>query len=169
MRRNVRAFTLIEMIVVTVILGIIATLLLPRLGSLTPRGRLRGAATHLVSLARHAADHGVSTRAMQTLILDSSSGAYRIDGGEEARLPDGIRIESMETLEGTRLGGQGVRIRFGPQGSADTAAIHLADGDGRRATVVVLGFTGRISAFNEHVPLRQAMEDLGVRHAPAPR
>ena len=151
MRRS-RGFTLIELAVVVLVLGVAAAAVLPRLGGAElERARLRSSANKLAAAAAYARDRAACTRAVHVLHVDLNGGTYWVKpltrsanaGAAPVRgkLPDGVRFTDVQVAGG--IAGGVVELRFSPEGWADAAAIHLGLADGSAATVLIAGLCGR--------------------------
>lgn len=128
-------FTLLEMIIVLVILGLALGLVATR-GPMRSRGLdLRAAADDLAQGLRAA--RGQAIAAGGAVVVRLEAGGFRIGNGRLHALP-GMSIAA------STLGGQTQsRIRFTPDGSSSGAIIALADQAGR-ISVGVDWLTGRV-------------------------
>ena len=173
MRRRNLAFTLIEMVVVLVILGLAAGLIFPRLQSgALERGRLRGSVAAIATLSAYARDHAASTRRMHVLNLDIKTGEYWLsiasqddghftgttDDALAGQLPNGIRFGKIE-MPGHKASVEETRaLRFSPEGWADPAIIRLVSEDGDEAAAVIAGLCGRVETWDARELRRHAQE-----------
>ena len=173
MRRRNHAFTLIEMVVVLVILGLAAGLIFPRLQSgALERGRLRGSVAAIATLSAYARDHAASTRRMHALNLDIKTGEYWLsiadpDSGDlmetsdvalAGQLPNGIRFGKIEMPGRKAFVGEMRALRFSPEGWADPAVIRLVAEDGDEAAAVIAGLCGRVETWDAR-ELRRHVQD----------
>jgi len=162
------AFTLIEVMVVVVVIGVLSAVLLPGLGGPLARRKLAGAASDLHLAMRHLQEVAVLNRRTCRLLLQPASGG---DAGRYAAEFQAVELDAeaaFETLKdvalpattlpgGIRFGDlrlapeaggapgvpdRGAAVRFFADGSADAALVPLTDG---RAvwSVVVAPNTGR--------------------------
>ena len=77
MRRSRHGFTLVELAVVIVILGLAAAVVFPRLNAGAPaRGELRTSVARIAAIATHARNRAACTRRIHVLHLDTKSGEY---------------------------------------------------------------------------------------------
>lgn len=166
MRRCQRGFTLIELAVVIVILGLVAALVFPRLNAgALGRGKLRNSVARIAATATYARNRAACTRRMHVLHLDPNSGEYWVSdqasetdrsaapgGGRElrGRLPAGVRFKDIQTAGRSRLLEEIVRLRFGLEGWADPAVVRVAGDDRDVATLTITGLCGRVeTAMND--------------------
>lgn len=135
-RRNMLAFTLLELVLVLLVLSLMVALAAPSLRGWRHGARLRDAADELLSATRWAQSQAVSTAAVQRLEVNSAAGAYRVtslsadgtqaepavDGpfGRAVSLPDDIRIDVARADRNT----SGV-IEFYPSGRVTPARLRL--------------------------------------------
>jgi len=159
MGRRCRGFTLIELALVILILGLAAMVVFPRLGGgALLRQQLRSSVARLVAVASHARDRAVCTRRMHVLHLDAEEGTYWVtETGPETdppdepprrplqgRLPDGVRFQAIE-MPGDKSASEGtVKVRFSPEGWADAADIYLVGEDGEMRGMSIAGLSGRV-------------------------
>ena len=76
-----------------------------------------------------------------------------------------LMFDYVEHEDGQRDTYGTVRLEFRPDGASDTAAIYLKADDGRQATVLVNGQTGRVSIydyFEELEPLPELHEEYNL-------
>jgi len=148
-----RGFTLLELILVLLLAGILATLVAPSVSGTLESSRLRAGAAQMratFSLARTLSASGGRER---SVIFDVDREEYGI-AGESRRhdLPDGVWIRSIRVggvlVDGDRLSREpGLpRVRFFPDGSAEEAEVVLASTGGGRLTVAVDPLTGLAEA-----------------------
>ena len=174
MRRSKHGFTLIELVVVIMILGLAAAVLFPRLnaGALA-RGRLRNSVARIAAIATHARNRAACTRRIHVLHLDTKSGEYWVSdqvsgaghtaapaSGPALRgcLPSGARFEEIEMVDQSPLPEAIVRLRFSPEGWADPAVIHVMGQDGDVAGLAITGLCGRVETYDSRVRVAEVWE-----------
>ena len=174
MRHSEHGFTLIELAVVIMILGLAAAVVFPRLnaGALT-RGELRSSVARIAAIATHARNRAACTRRMHVLHLDKKSGEYWVsdqasDAGHTAapagsptlrgRLPTGVRFQDIEMADHSPLPEEIIRLRFSPEGWADPAVVHVMGQDGDVAGLAITGLCGRVETYDSQVQMANVLE-----------
>lgn len=150
-----RGFTLIELAVVIVILGVMITIVMPVLGELG-EANLKRSTRHLTGMVRFLRDDSQARKAVYRLRFDVPNGRYwaEVLTTTSDRTVEFKRLQTVMAKEG-ELSGQttfkDVRagahpddeyILFTPDGWVESAAIHLRDGEGRDFTLLVRPLTG---------------------------
>lgn len=148
-------FTLIELAVVIVILGIMIGIVIPVLGEITD-ANLRRSARHLTGMIRFLHDEAQAKKNVYRLRFDVPNGRYWAEALTPLsdRAVEFKRVHSVLASEGS-LSGQttfkDVRVAshpddpgilFTPDGWVEKAFIHLRDGQDRLFTLVVNPLTG---------------------------
>jgi prepilin-type N-terminal cleavage/methylation domain-containing protein len=155
--RNHGGFTLIELTIVIVILGVMLSLIIPRLGELG-EANLKRSARHLSGMIRFLHDESLSKKDTYRLRFDISEGRYWTEKWTILNLSDKTaeykRFSSEMAADGSLSGQTTFRdvkvashpddpyIEFSPEGWVEHALIHLRDGEGRDFTLVVNPLTG---------------------------
>ena len=162
--------TLIELMVVIVVLGIVASLIIPQFGGSLASMQLRGSARGVGDLMDYCYHAAVSSGRVHALVFNAdghrfdiladrpreaagSAGAeapglepISIPGYVERALPAGVRVGQVWTfdqeLSATQDGD--VQLLFFPDGTAEFAAITLANAEGDQCTVTLDGLSGMI-------------------------
>lgn len=102
-----KGFTLIELIIVIVIVGILAIMVLPRMIATTTISA-RESAEMVASDIRKTQDLAMSDINSHTITFTSGSGSYTIDQGtanaQTVTLPPGVTINTTITITFTTLG-----------------------------------------------------------------
>jgi prepilin-type N-terminal cleavage/methylation domain-containing protein len=162
----VRAFTLLELVVVLLVVGFCAALAFPRLSGLLLRepepwrsGR------QLLRLAKYARELAVATESTFVLWLDPNTGNYWVAGKEQDKpagvvtisydlkrhLGEAVRVVNVE-LTGEDWDPQGpVIMEFGPEGSCDAVTVVLTSAEERTVKVVVGEWSEEIDPVDDGV------------------
>ena len=141
---NNRAFTLVELVVVTALIGIMLVVAIPRLsGGLFSDGS-DATARYIIGTVRQLKEKAITDQ--KTYLLNVSPDIQRVwvtdaDMAETDassardkgyRLPRGIRIDHVAFAGSERVSSGTVSIGFYPQGYSDKAAIRMRTNDGER-------------------------------------
>jgi general secretion pathway protein H len=152
---QLNGFTLIELMVVIVVLGVILSFVIPRLGELG-EANLKRSARHLTGMIRFLRDDAQAKKVVYRLRFDVQGGHYwpEILTQTSDKTMEFKRLQSVMASEDS-LSGQttfkDVRvashpddpyIQFTPDGWVERAAIHLRDGDNKDFTLWVNSLTG---------------------------
>jgi prepilin-type N-terminal cleavage/methylation domain-containing protein len=152
---NSKGYTLIELTIVIVILGVMLSLIIPRLGEIGD-ANLKQSSRHLTGVIRFLRDESQARKAVFRLRFDVTEGRYwpeiMASAGEKA--VEFRRFSSEMASEGTLAGQTTFRdvkvashpddpfIQFTPDGWVEPALIHLRDGDDKDFTLIVKPLTG---------------------------
>jgi len=151
----VKGFTLIELTVIIVILGVMLTLIIPRLGELG-EANLKQSARHLTGMIRFLKDESQATKTSYYLRFDIQGGHYWAEvrsqmgdqKGELQRVSSAIASEGslsgQTTFVNVRVGSHpdDPYIQFTPDGWVEKAFIYLKDGNDKMFTLIVNPLTG---------------------------
>ncbi len=185
-RSGASGFTLVEVMVLVLVLGVLSAMMIPEMGARLTRRQLRESAAGLLMAARHAHDHATMQREMCRVVLiqennrlgyrlevesdEEASGFKAITSGviKETMLPkwirfgavliDGVDVRGADVAGGLSQGDQ--VFCFYVNGSSDWAVIQLTDGN-KTFSLVIDGSTGRAELVGEAVnELPNLREDL---------
>ena len=163
-------FTLIEMVVVVVIIGITAAMVIPEMKGTFADALLRAAGRDLANAANMAASRSISLNQLCRLNLNTQTGSYvverqRRDGGRvgfepvrdlpggggtlDSRISMTVAAPSLappdDAVAPPTMGtATADTISFYPDGTADPAEIKLRDRDGFELILQINPVTGRI-------------------------
>jgi general secretion pathway protein H len=132
-------FTLIEMIVVLVVLGLTLSLVMARGPMHSSALDARVAARQVAQVLRLARSRAIALDRPVAVLLDGAAHAVRIDGGALQALPRGVGVAAV-SFTGHAI----VAVWFAPDGSCSGARIALGEAGSVRQ-VVVDWLTGRVS------------------------
>ena len=147
-------FTLLELLVVLVLLGIIAVLVAPGLGGSLDNAKLKTASRELLAALRVQRSAAITQGKIITLSFATDEPSYRIDD-ELVVLAAGLSIVYQAAAGTTSDGGLGQQLPDGgnnhlvfyPDGSSSGALLQLRLGDGLRY-IHVDWLTGAVSLFD---------------------
>jgi len=141
MHSRQRGFTLIELMLVLVVLGLVYGLVFFRLDHILTRYRLRGAARDVLATMQLARSQAVSQQRPFRVIFDMDGRAFwlqREDGPPAAKrpLPEGVRIERVTTAGRSRSSGRAA-VEYTPVGGAASVRVDVVSDDGRKISIRV--------------------------------
>lgn len=139
-------FTLIEMIVVLVVLGLMTALVVPRISTRNSVMEIRTAANDLAELLRLARGKAIAANHPVSVLIDVTQPAAQITGGPWQRLPPSLRV-SVVAVATDVIGKSLADITFQSDGSSSGGTISLSDGQ-RRMEISVDWLTGRVSMID---------------------
>ncbi len=162
-----KGFTLIELTVIIVILGVMLTLVIPRLGEIG-EANLKRSARHLTGMIRFLRDESQATKRSYRLRFDIHEGHYWAEVLQQTGATT-VEYRKYSSALGSEadLSGQTTfrdvkvathpdepYIEFSPTGWVEPASIHLRDGDGRDFTLLVEPLMGRTELRDGYVELK---------------
>lgn len=154
-----KAFTLIELLLVTIIAGIILGLTIPQVGKSFAYLRLKNVALDIAAVARYAQATAIVEEKPYRLNLDMKIGKHwlthqvafgapgefkrlKTSFGRDSFLPREVKIDSV-LLEDEYMSEQDF-ITFYPDGRLDQCKITLSNEEGERLQVIVTGKIGLV-------------------------
>jgi general secretion pathway protein H len=142
-----RGVTLIELLIVLAIIGALAAVVLPMLGSGVSTLELKGAAREIASGLRLARSEAMASRQETFLTLDLEGRRFIVGSSRrEHALPKELEIKlftAQKDLVDDKVGA----IRFYPDGGSNGGRITLASGE-RKFEVDVDWLTGRVAILD---------------------
>jgi general secretion pathway protein H len=161
---NVKAFTLVEITIVILIMGILLALSVPRLGSLTGHN-LRVSCRRLSGTARFLFHRATVRRTIYRLNFDLKANEYWITYQDEdlefvtdsstlarkVRLPKDVTFEDIVIIGRGKFDVGDVKTHFFPKGWVEETLVHLKDARGRQASIHILPLSARVKIFDEYV------------------
>ncbi|MFH1139339.1 MAG: prepilin-type N-terminal cleavage/methylation domain-containing protein [Pseudomonadota bacterium] len=148
-------FTLAEILVVLVLMGLVLSVILPRIGDVDQTERLKTAARRLAGQAAESYSQAATKSRPWFFCLDLDKNQTWLatvrpgeegDAGRETpyyKLPGDIKLKDViHPVDGMIKEG---RISFGywPQGGNEPGVVHLAAADGEEMTIFLRPFLGR--------------------------
>jgi len=154
--RSRNAFTLIELMVVVVLIGILSALIIPEMRGTYEDALLRSTSRDLVNAFNIASSRAVSLNQLHRVRLDTKSGRYVIEkrvrenaqGNEFAPLKD---VSEGEGRLDTRIS---IQVRNEDEAPASSAEISNSNGGEKRQTIEAISFNSDGTADAAELLLR---------------
>ncbi|HSE92780.1 MAG TPA: GspH/FimT family pseudopilin [Methylomirabilota bacterium] len=141
---DARGFTLLELVIVLMVLGLAVALVAPAVGRSTATIRTRTEVARFAALLRHAREQAITTRSAHDLIVEPRAHRVRIVAGDEVRQTRALPADMTVAADPPPA----LSVRFEPEGTSTGGDFHLAAGPSRyRVTVDRL--TGRVRTERE--------------------
>lgn len=175
---RLRGFSLIELLVVLALLGVLAGMIVPRMGRSLERVEVREAAARFAHTARTVRQLAIASREPWAIELDLDARAYAVTrGGERGaqgagqmvraswlkadRWPDCVESVRFRGMRGETAMGGTARVSFGPDGISSGGTIGLAHRNGT-CGIVVQPHSGRVEVVEDRDALVTSDQlDLG--------
>jgi prepilin-type N-terminal cleavage/methylation domain-containing protein len=158
-----KGYTLIELIVVLVLIGLVLTLAAPRLRNALLTDNLKGTARKIIGIISNLRNEAIREQRDYFLHFDLNTNRFWVSYGsmtdeertvareEGSNLPVDIHLDDIWIMgEGKIMEGD-ARIRFTRRGYTQKSAIHLSSEDGRKLTLVLSPFLGKVEAVNKYL------------------
>ena len=148
--RNRAGFTLLELLVVLVLVGVITAVAAPAVGAGIQTLRLQSAARHVAAALRLARGRAIRSQEIQLVSLDRTRNQVTVASGDlefqrSFQLPPGVRLQEALLLDGSppRPGPAPERTDFffAPNGLTQALEVRLVNSRGRSLTVVQGSFS----------------------------
>jgi type II secretion system protein H len=162
-------FTLIELMIVIAVLGVMLTLVIPRLGELG-EANMKRSARHLTGMIRFLRDESQARKAVYRLRFDVQGGRYwaEVMAQTSDKTVEFRPVQSAIGSGGSLSGQTTFRdvqaashpddpyIQFTPDGWVENAVIHLRDGDGKDFTLLVNPLMGSTELREGYIEERES-------------
>lgn len=147
MPRTATGFTLLELLVVLVVMGLIYSIGLPLISAGMPGTELKGAARQLAAGLRKARSQAVTQKQEAVLTVDVEQHRFDLSGDRKSyALPAKIDI-TLFTAQSEMLHDKVGSIRFFPDGSSTGGRITVGYGD-RKFNVNIDWLTGQVAVLD---------------------
>ena len=178
-------FTLIELVLVCVIIGVMVGLAATRLDLMVPKYRVRAAAREVGAVLKQGKARAAAQGRDTYVEIDLAQGRYWLLAAfpkedpqadpktVESRpleyqplfvrkLPDGVHFIDVILGEKEKVTSGRVRIRLSAFGASSHVIANLINSDDLVISVKMNGFTGMISYADEHQDADELLEDKGT-------
>jgi general secretion pathway protein H len=161
---TIRGFTLIELTMVILIIGILLAFSIPRVGHLTGRN-LNIGCRRLSGTVKYLFHRATVTRTIYRLNYDIKANQYWVTYRNEnlefvkdsstltrkTRLPKDVSFEDIVIIGRGKFQEGEIQTHFFPKGWVEETLVHLRDARGRQASVHILPLSARIRIYEEYV------------------
>ncbi len=141
--RDNRAFTLVELIMVLMLIAVSLAIVIPNIGKGLQEREVRSSALNLAAAARDLRSRALFEGVAQQLIINLPQNSYLVARSREVQLPADVKFAAVEG--GEAMGRDTKRFYFFPNGSTLGGEIVLAEIDRAISYVIRLEpLTGKI-------------------------
>ena len=159
---NSKGYTLIELIVVLVLLGIMLGLAVPKFRQALLNDSLDATSLHLIGLVQDLRERAINEQVSYVLHLDlrkKELWAFATNATEEEQgnarerayqLPDDVKIEDIWSWSSGKMYDE-TTILFSKKGYIEQSMIHLQSLDGRQLSLELTPFLGSIKIHDGYV------------------
>lgn len=143
-------FSLLELIVVLIIVGLASTLAAPRIQDFIEEARIRTGARKMAALLRYARNQALFSKQVVTVTADESGRRWwikysELQAGERwVNLPKGVRGKVVERYFSALSNAKG-SILFSPKGESTGQLVEIYDGRGRKFQLAVDPVIGSVT------------------------
>jgi general secretion pathway protein H len=163
MPRDAKGFTFIELTVVLVLIGLVFTITMPRFRDQILSDTLKSTTRKMMYKIMDLRNEAISEHKAYFLVFDLESNRYWVEYEDitpedlaHARenadaFPEGVRVLDIWFKgKGKEMTGE-TTIKFTRQGYVQQSVIHLGSEDGRKFTLVLSPFLGRVKVLEDYI------------------
>ncbi|NIQ38324.1 MAG: prepilin-type N-terminal cleavage/methylation domain-containing protein [Proteobacteria bacterium] len=161
---TIRGFTLLELTLVILILGILLALSLPSLGNLAG-GDLNVSSRRLSGTVKYLFHRATLKRTIYRLNYDLKANEYWVTYRDETlefvkdtspltrkvKLPQGISFEDIVIIGKGKFTEGEVETHFFPKGWVEETLVHLKDSKGRQSSIHILPLSARVRIYDRYI------------------
>jgi len=162
-----KGFTLVELLIVLVVLGLMLALAIPKLGELG-EANLKRSARHLTGMVRFLRDDSQAKKSVYRIKFDIQNGHYWAEELTQTSdktvefkryqsvMVDEVSLSGQTTFRDVQVASHpdDPYILFTPNGWVEHALIHLRDGDNKDFTLIVNSLTGNTDLRDGYIEER---------------
>jgi prepilin-type N-terminal cleavage/methylation domain-containing protein len=163
---NSRGFTMVELAMVMLVIGIIGAVTLPRFGGVLDRHQLRRTVNTMRGAVRYLHARAALTKRIYRLVFDldkqriwycyldrvtNDCQAERTNEFGEYDLPETVRIVDVTDPQGKKIREGEAMTHFHPTGWAEPSTIHLRGGASRQMTIRIEPLAGSVQVLDGYV------------------
>jgi prepilin-type N-terminal cleavage/methylation domain-containing protein len=180
-----QGFTLVELVVVVLIMGLLMGFAATRMDFMVPKYRIRAAAREVAGVLKQGKARAAAQGKDVYFEVDLAQGRYWIlaafpkeDPSADPRivaarpleyqalfvrqLPEGVHFVDVILGERDKTATGRVRVRLSAFGASSHVILNLINGDDNIISIKMNGFTGMISYAEEHQDADELLEDKGT-------
>ena len=175
-------FTLVELIVVVLLVGLMMGVTITRLDYMVPKYRLRAGVREVSGVLKQGKVRAVASGKDVFFEMDLSRGQYwllvafppvdeqgkTVEGRAveyapvfRRELPDGVSFTDVIFSEKEKITSGNTRIRLSPMGNSQHVIVNLRNRENREIAFRMNGFTGALRYFDERREADELLEDAG--------
>ena len=165
---NERGFTMVELAMVLLVIGIAAAIVMPRIGGVLDRQQMRSSINTVRGTVRYLHARAALTKRVYRLTFDLDRQMLSVcyldtedctpQSSRDLRdytLPITVRVVDVVSPDGQKTQEGEATTHFLPTGLAEPSTIHFEGSNARQMTVMIEPLAGRIKVFEGYVE-RQA-------------
>jgi general secretion pathway protein H len=145
--KHLRGFTLVELVIVLLIIGIASALAAPALDRAVKKRETRQSVLALAATARDLRRRAIDQGTLKRLTVEPRANSYLASDGEIIRLPENIAITGASG--GEPIGQRLTQYVFFPNGSIVGGEIELTDRAGAAYVIRMEAMVGRVVVIRQ--------------------
>lgn len=168
-RCNNRGFTLVELVMVMLVIGIVAAVAMPRVGSMLDRQSMRRTINVVRGTVRYLQARAAVTKRTYRLTLDLESqtmstcyitaDSCQKDSNRVVRdytFPTTVRLLDVVSPAGEKTEKGAAVTHFHPSGMAESSVIHLHGSGSEQMTLRIEPITGRLKVLDGYIEFQKS-------------